>query len=244
MNNIIKTEYTINTISNNNDYKIVFISDMHYGNSVNSKKLIKIVDTINNDNPDIVILGGDIVDEKTTKEELYEVFNILSTINNKYGIYYINGNHDANQYTKNKNYTKEELVGTIKNNSIKILEDDIKVINDDLVLIGRDDKSNTSRKSIFELTKDLDKNKFLISLDHSPNDYEATKACDIKLIISGHTHAGQLWPFEIFTALTNDLSYGYKKNENFNMIVSSGLSGWGFQSRTSRHSEYVLINIK
>ena len=244
MRNIIKTEYTINTNKLNQDLKILFISDAHYGEVLNNKTFKKTINKINKEEYDIVILGGDITDEGTTAEEMNSVFNLISKINNKYGIYYVYGNHDKQNYSGNKKYETEQLNKVLKENNITILNDEFNIINENIVLIGRNDISQP-RKELNEIITS-DESKYMITIDHQPTEYNKNKELGIDLIISGHTHAGQLFPIGLLIDLfkTSEMSYGHKTIGNLNAIVSSGISGWGYPIRTSSHSEYVVINIK
>ena len=103
------------------------------------------------------MLDGDIVDENTTTAQMGSAFQILSTIDSKYGIYYTYGNHDKNNYATTPNYTADQLAETIKENSIQILEDDTTIINDEIALIGRADRGDRSadRQAISDLTSEL-----------------------------------------------------------------------------------------
>ena len=92
------------------------------------------------------MLDGDIVDENTTTAQMGSAFQILSTIDSKYGIYYTYGNHDKNNYATTPNYTADQLAETIKENSIQILEDDTTIINDEIALIGRADRGDRSAR--------------------------------------------------------------------------------------------------
>ena len=115
-------------------------------------------------------------------------FQILSTIDSKYGIYYTYGNHDKNNYAITPNYTADQLAETIKENSIQILEDDTTVINDEIALIGRADRGDGSadRQAISDLTSELNENQEWIVLDHQSSDYENVQKAGCDLILSGH----------------------------------------------------------
>ena len=208
----------------------------------------KVVERINKESPDIVILDGDLVDESTTLPQMKEAFKTLSGIHNKYGIYYVYGNHDKNNYTSKPYYTPKALAEEITKDGITILEDNVEKINNDLVLVGRADRGdgNFIRKNITALTKGLDKNKQWIVLDHQPCEYSEVKKAGGDIILSGHTHAGQILPIGLISPMLhmNDLNYGYVKEGNLNEIVTSGIAGWGYPIRTEKHSEYVIINIK
>ena len=246
---IVRTEYALQTQKNIQieGYRVVLLSDLHYGVSMSDEQLQKVADRINRENPDIVVLDGDIVDENTTSEQMKSAFHILGTIDSKYGIYYTYGNHDKNNYSTTPNYTANQLAETIKRNDIQILEDETEVINDEVVLVGRADRGygNENRQTIFDLTSKLDKKQEWIVLDHQPADYENVKKAGCDIILSGHTHAGQVWPAGLFASLFhfNELNYGKIQRENLNAVVTSGIAGWGFPIRTEKHSEYVVLNI-
>ena len=249
MFHVIRTEYTLQTQKDiqTEGYRLVLLSDLHYGVSMSDGQLQKIADRISRENPDIVVLDGDIVDENTTSEQMKSAFHILGTIDSKYGIYYTYGNHDKNNYSTTPNYTAEQLAETIKRNDIQILEDDTAVINDEVVLIGRADRGygNENRQTIFDLTSKLDKKQEWVVLDHQPADYENVKKAGCDIILSGHTHAGQIWPVGLVASLFHfdELNYGKIQRENLNAVVTSGIAGWGYPIRTEKHSEYVVLNI-
>lgn len=78
------------------------------------------------------------------------------------------------------------------------------------------------------MTKNLDVNKYKIVIDHQPTDYTNEANSNVDLVVSGHTHGGQLIPLNIINTYVsvNDFVYGYKKIKNTNFIVTSGISDW------------------
>ena len=246
---VVRTEYTVHTQKDirSEGYRLALLSDLHYGISMDDEQLQKVVHRISAEKPDVVVLDGDIVDESTTLSQMKSAFRILGSINSKYGIYYTYGNHDKNNYTSKPNYTAAQLAETIKENKIHILEDDTTVINQEITLIGRADRGDghTDRKEISKLTSKLDKKQEWVILDHQPADYENVKEAGCDIVLSGHTHAGQIWPAGLFAALFHfdELNYGKIQRENLNAVVTSGIAGWGYPIRTERHSEYVILNI-
>lgn len=247
--NVVRTQYTVQTQKDirENGYRLVLLSDLHYGVSMNDEQLQKVVDRINDERADIIVLDGDIVDESTTEKQMQSAFRILGQADSIYGIYYVYGNHDKNNYSTTPNYTVDQLAETIKENNIQILEDNTAVINGEIALIGRADRGDgtESRQTISELTSKLDENQEWIVLDHQPSDYENVRKSGCDIILSGHTHAGQIWPAGLFASLFHfdDLNYGNLHQEKFNAVVTSGIAGWGYPIRTEKHSEYVVLNI-
>lgn len=64
-------------------------------------------------------------------------------------------------------------------------------------------------------------------------------------MVSGHTHFGQIWPLGHLMNLfkINEMNYGYERVGNMDIIVSSGMGGWGYPIRTEKKCEYLIINI-
>ena len=177
MNHIELTEYNITTDKiDNESYSILFVSDVHYGSVQNTQLVKDNILKMNNLKPDIVVLGGDIVDERTTKEDMQEIFEELGKINSTYGTYYIFGNHDRQPYAidyenGNRTFTDSDLNQTIEKNKIKILNDNKITINNDIVLVGRSDaewEDTIDRIDVNEILNESDLSKYIVVLDHQP----------------------------------------------------------------------------
>lgn len=243
----VQTDYTIASDKLKHNYNVLLITDTHFG-TIQKKEILenKIAD-INKNDLDFAILGGDIVEEGTTKAEMEQVFSILGNINTKYGIYYVYGNHDRQSYTSEKSYTVAELEQVMKDNGITILQDSYVGIGEELLLAGRDDAAwgNTSgRVDIDTLLQGADANRFVIVADHQPIEAEENGAWGVDLEVSGHTHAGQVWPVGAISELTGVLNYGEYERNGCKVIVSSGFAGWGYPFRTEQRSEYVVLHLQ
>lgn len=255
MMHVVQTDYTIYTDKDIRDegYRVALVADVHFSVSVDLDTLKEKCDEINSNNVDMVLLCGDIVDENTSKEDMVEVFKAFSEIKSTYGVYYVYGNHDRQLYRNSREYTEEELESTIEGFGITILKDESIAAGDEIVLVGREDASYYAsagkageRVSIEELVKDIDKDKFILVLDHQPKEYEKNSIAGTDLILSGHTHAGQMWPVNIaFEFLKfDDAVYGYTKINHTQAFVTSGFAGWGYSVKTSAPAEYVIMDIK
>ena len=252
MNHIELTEYNLTTDKiDNESYSILFISDIHYG-TVQSSQLVK--DSIlkmNNLKADIVVLGGDIVDERTSKKDMGEIFNELGKINSTYGTYYVFGNHDRQPYQTDyengkRTFTDSELNQSIEKNGIKILNDDKINIGEDIVLVGRSDcewEDSANRTDIAEILSESDLSKYIVVADHQAVEDEKNSLEGVDLQLSGHTHGGQIFPYGLLYTLTGRLNYGEYEFGDMKQIVSSGLTGWGLPMRNEAKCEYVLVNI-
>ncbi|MBU3180293.1 metallophosphoesterase [Clostridium psychrophilum] len=231
------------TAGNLKKLKVVMVSDIHLGSVVNNRRLTKMVNEINNLHPDIVLIPGDIIDsslEPFVREKMGDNFE---RIKSTYGVYACLGNHDG---MRNK---VEDGVKVFNAAGMPVLRDKAILINDSFYVIGRDDISleattTVKRKSLSDITKDLDKSKALILMDHQPKNLDDALKQGIDLQLSGHTHRGQLFPANIVTNLIFELDYGYLEKGNSKYIVSSGYGTWGPPIRLGSRSEIVEINIK
>ena len=181
----------------------------------------------------MVVVTGDMVDDDTSKEDMVKACQALGSLKTKYGVYFIYGNHDKGYYN-NRSYKDEDIRKELEDNKVTILEDTSVEIGDNIILIGRKDREDKNRESIKDLTKDLDKSKYIISLNHQPNDYKNESEADIDLVLCGHTHGGQLFPLGQFGVLlgTNDSFKGLEKRNNTTFIINTGISDWAIKFKT------------
>ena len=217
--------------------KIVALSDLHLGNSIGRDEFAGWVELINKEQPDIVLLAGDVIDFDVRPLYDQNMADVFKQIKSKYGIYGVMGNHE---YISGADKSTEfyEKAG------IHLLRDASKLIDGRFYIVGRDDHSYYGRSSIWEMTDSLDKSKPIIVLDHQPHYLDAVLAHGVDLQISGHTHHGQVWPISWITDAIYELSHGYMQKENTHFYVSSGMGLWGGKFRIGTQSEYVVINLK
>jgi len=249
-------DVNINKKANNlSSLNAILISDLHIGYSIGTSHIKRMVNKINNRNPDIVLISGDIFDnEYEAIEDPEEIERLLKSIKSKYGVYAIFGNHDVEErllmgFNINR---KKQIRDNIKMNqliddaNIKILKDDYVLIDNSFYIYGRIDYSNgvTSRKSASEITKGLDKSKPIIVLDHQPRELNGLSKSSVDLDLSGHTHDGQIFPINIFIKCFYDNSYGIKRYNDMTSIVTSGVGIYGPNMRVMTKAEIVNIKIK
>ena len=251
MHNVVQTDYTIYTEKEirPEGYQIIYISDLHFGISFDLEQLQEYAKQIAKLQPDMVVLGGDIVDEGTTLEAMQLTFQILGDIPSEFGTFYVYGNHDRSNYWGECDYTTVQLDAAMAEAGIRVLSDETAQLTEDLVLVGREDAAfggNRERAQSAKLMMAVDPADFILMLDHQPLDLETNKNLGVDLQVSGHTHAGQIWPIGLFSEVfeINEMTYGYNQTEGFQVIVSSGMAGWGYPFRTSEHSEYLMIDIQ
>lgn len=246
---VVQTQYTVCTQKSIRDegYRIVFVSDVHFSEElVGQQRLQEVCQRIAATHPDILVLGGDIFDNETDFAGMQTVLKEFGNIPTAYGIYYIYGNHDRPMHRLAHAFTDQQLQQQLQQNGITRLRDETVEINGELVLIGREDRSVEGRADASALLQGIDPQKLLIMLDHRPTEYAQNDALGIDLILSGHTHGGQLFPLNLIMQVIpfNDAVYGHDTLEGgMQTIVSSGLAGWGFPVKTAAPCEYVVVDV-
>jgi len=244
--NIVKVnEHIISTDKVNNDYSFVFLSDVHVGDSQTENARTKMIETIKSLDIDFVVLGGDITDDYTSKDDMIKFYSYFKDFN--VPVYFVYGNHDTQDdktFHAKDTYNKDELIEVLNENGIVILDDNKGTLSfNELDLIGRDDKSrNNNRLTNDDL--DINENNFTICFDHQPCDLKGSTMPNVDLQVSGHTHAGQFAPLGMLYDLVLSPSYGEYTFDDKTLIVSSGASGWRVPFRTDHNSEIELIHIK
>ena len=250
LHHVTQTNYSLSTEKELGELHILQISDSHVGTSFHGDEMSRFVDEMNKNDIDIAVITGDFVDDDTSKKDMIKACEAIGKIDARYGIYFVFGNHDRGYYN-NRGYSGEDLINELSKNGITSLQDESVLIDDRFYLIGRRDASETveksaTRQSMDELTKNLDTGKYMVVLDHQPVDYEAQQKSGVDLVLSGHTHGGQMYPLTYLMNYIgeNDSIYGLKHRGNTDFIVNSGISDWSVKFKTGCRSEYVFITIK
>lgn len=249
-----ETDYSVSTDKNTGTLRVALLADSHVGTTFSGAEFSKHLTRIEKQQPDLLVITGDFVDEDTTKADMLDACRALKDIKTKYGVYFVFGNHDKGNYGNNsRGYSGDELVAELEKNNVTVLQDESILIDDKFYLIGRQDASEQeefggSRAKISELTEGLDKSKYMIVLDHQPVDYAAEAKAGADLVLSGHTHGGQMIPIMQFSRWfnigVNDNIYGMERRKDTDFIVTSGISDWAIKFKTGCRSEYVIIDIE
>lgn len=244
--NVIRTDYDIKTDKDigTDALRVVAIADLHAGITLDGDDFADECQKINEVRPDVVLVCGDFVDDSTSREDMIKSCNALGTLDTKYGVFFVYGNHDRG-YFSNGEFTADELYESLIRNNVNVLSDEAVAINEYVYIIGREDASKHDRKSAEDLMKNIDKSKFIIMLDHQPTDYDNISKCKPDIVISGHTHGGHIFPAGQIGMLmgANDALYGLEKRKDTSFIVTSGISGWAIPFKTFTFSEFVVIDI-
>lgn len=251
---IWETDYRLTTDKAAGNLRVALVSDSHVGTTFDGDGFRIQMQKIQAKNPDVVLFAGDFVDDDTSKEDMLKACKALGDLKTPYGVYYVFGNHDKGYYDNaGRGYDGEDLKAELAANGVSVLEDETKLIDDRIYIIGRQDRSEEmerggSRASMTELVQGLDKDKYMIVMDHQPCDYNNQAASGVDLVVSGHTHGGQLFPLrqlgEWFHLGGNDWVYGLTERGNTKFIITSGISDWALIFKTDCKSEFAVIDIK
>lgn len=220
------------------ELKLVMISDIHLSNYITGDDLDKYIEMINGENPNLVLIAGDIADMRLEPLKKWGVAERFAKIKAPMGVYAISGNHEF------YGGEKEQILNYLKEGGINILLDSVAVTGGGVQIAGRDDRTNHKRKTLKEVLKDTDKSLPLILLDHQPFNLAEAENEGVDLQLSGHTHNGQFWPGSLIVKWMYELPYGYKKRGDTHYYVSSGIGLWGPKMRIGTKSEIVSITLK
>lgn len=240
---VVQYDITIEKKSDIDELNAVLVSDIHLGNLINNSRLRVMVEAINELNPDIVFLAGDIVDENIEPFINQGMSDTFAALESKYGVYAVLGNHE---YIGGQ---VEEIVSHLKNSGVYILRDDYIKIEDSFYVVGREDIAKKyfykeERKQVSEIVENIDKNLPIILMDHQPKDFQEAYESGVDLQLSGHTHRGQFFPNHIVTRKIYELDWGYLDRDGLHVVVTSGYGTWGPPIRVGNQPEIVNIRMR
>ncbi|MDR1839655.1 MAG: metallophosphoesterase [Treponema sp.] len=247
----IKTvNYNMTLRGSGSDMQIVLISDLHIGHSIGGSHIKKVVDVVNKAGPDIVFIAGDVFNGSVDAvKDLQEVISQLRSINAPLGVYACLGNHDVDR-TGFSGGSTQRIEEILKDSGITLLNDETYKVREDLYLAGRKDARpigmNAERKTPQELLAGIEGT--IIVLDHQPTQFAQLEQAGAVLVLSGHTHKGQLFPATLITRAifkrAGSTYYGYWQGQTMQAVVTSGSGFWGPPVRIATNSEVAIINLR
>lgn len=230
-----RVSLTLSTTKNvSTPTKIVLVSDLHLGYHNPRKELKRWVDMINLEQPDMILIAGDIIDSSVRpliEEGMAEEFRRL-----KAPVYACLGNHEY--------YSGEPKARQFYDEAgLHLLIDSVAVVGD-VCVIGRDDRTNSHRSALGKIMRQADKSKYTILLDHQPYHLEQAERAGVDFQFSGHTHHGQVWPISLITDMVYENAFGSCQKGATHYYVSSGIGIWGGKFRIGTQSEYIVAELR
>ncbi len=238
-NPVVRTyEMTVNKASNIDKLNILMVSDLHIGKMIGATHIGKLLDITKERKPDIVMIPGDIIDDNIETFMAENVGDVIAQIKAPLGIFATSGNHDYYGGDLERLFTEMEKAG------VTMLADKAVEIEESFYIVGRNDDTDDQRKNIADVVKRLDEKKPVIMMDHQPTEIIEASENGVDVLLSGHTHRGQVAPANLITKWLYENDYGYLKINNLHSIVSSGYGFWGPPFRIGSQSEVVEIIIR
>lgn len=239
-NNIVKVSYDVPMERgwDGPSLKVALLSDVHLGHINGVKKMEQIVEAINEQQVDLVCIAGDLFDSSYEGvREPERIAQIMGEIESKYGVFLCWGNHDAGTGFADM----EELM---EKAGVHMLKDEAFRIEGVCTIAGRRDSAPIGgQDAAREPWKREDGEEPVLVLDHRPSNADEYENVD--LVLSGHTHAGQIFPFSLATGLAEPYNYGYyTTDKGVPLIVTSGIGTWGPPLRIGSDSELAIIQLR
>ena len=214
----------------NKAYKTVQLSDLHLG-SRSLKFVARAVDITNEINPNLVFITGDMIDMSQVKPEDLKVLKRINA-----PTYLVTGNHDRYVGTP-------QHLSAIRRAGIEIL-DSRSVIHDELQIIGIADNNNPNQVRDKLADIHIDTSKYSILLYHKPENFSVAKEKNIDLMLSGHTHGGQIFPFNFIVKRQFPFIKGLYNDAHANLYVSQGTGTWGPTMRLGSVNEITVFELQ
>lgn len=218
-------------------YKVLQISDLHIDTKTSIEEIKDLIHQLNQTVCDVLVITGDILDcnAKKIKEKLYLFKNL------KHNSFYVSGNHDLV-------HGYNELNTLMKECNIQLLDNRYEIIKykeQDIVLAGLSDKfSNLFKiqRHEKELTQEIKAiNLPKIFIAHQPKDYKHAQNAQSDIFLCGHTHGGQIYPFNYLVRLIQPFVSGLYYHKNLTIYVNNGLGAWGIKYRFFVNSEITIL---
>lgn len=236
----VKT-YDITSAKIKTPTKVVMLSDLHIDVDVKPEKVKNIVNRVNAFNPDVIVLVGDIIDN--TPKNLYSQMEELKNFKATYGTFVTLGNHEFYLGAMEWGMKFASLGFSFLNNYGE------KIGSTGLYIAGIPDINAAQGYKLpikFEnALHNAEKEDYVMLLSHTPKILEEMPKERIDLMLSGHTHGGQIFPFHYFVEQANDgILAGFYNRNGVNMYVSRGTRYWGPPMRLFAPSEITVFNLK
>ena len=220
-------------------FKIAQITDLHVGVTVRTGYVNEVVSRTNATEPDLIVITGDLVDAhvKSVREHLKP----LGELKAKHGVFYVTGNHEYYWGAK-------ELISEFTSLGMNVLLNENKIVTHGtakILVAGVTDPQGASfypehTSDVKRALRSNEQTDFKIILAHRPDVYKIAEPLGANLQFSGHTHAGQFFPFSLLIGFAHKYYRGLAKTGNLWIYVNPGTGYWGPPNRFAIPPEITL----
>ena len=220
--------------------KIALIADLHLGDLMGNRSLKRLNQILQTENPDLILLAGDIIDDTPDEYRRQNMGAELAKIAHQYPVYAVLGNHD------NYRGVQAEIEHDMQQAGVILLRDESVLFADKIWLTGRRDKQEKNRLTPQKLISETmrQSNKPLIVIDHQPDKAQDNAVAGFDIQVSGHTHAGQTFPANYLIHLFQPFVYGKYQIDNMQLFITSGYGLWGIPLRIGTRAEVMMIDFR
>ncbi len=237
---------------------VALVADLHLGYTIGLDHTRQMVELLKEEAPDLVVFAGDTFDnDYQALEDPQALAQMLREIPSRYGVYACWGNHDLTERLlagfslggETSPGEGEQFREFFRQAGIRLLEDETVLVEDAFYLAGRHDpqrqgKLGQTRLSPDQLLAGLDREKPILVIDHQPKELEQLSAAGADVVLSGHTHNGQLFPGTLVVRMGWENPCGLVRVGNMTSCVTQGAGVWGPAMRVGTQNEIMLLTLE
>jgi predicted MPP superfamily phosphohydrolase len=219
---------------------VVLASDFHLGTLLQKDWLEARIQQIEAEHPDMIVLAGDIVEGEDPSEA--DLLPSLQTLHAPLGVWSVTGNHEFDEENENQ-------PNVLEKGGVQVLHDRWAEVRPGLIIAGVDDLTSRYRQrhtgnSIEKALQARPANAATILVSHTPWSVETAAQAGVSLMLSGHTHEGQIWPFGYVVGFTHRFLSGIYQVNGMTIVVCRGTGTWGPRMRLWRRGEIARITLR
>lgn len=220
---------------------IAALSDLHIGATLGKDWLESRVAQVNSMQPDAIVILGDIIEGYSAVEGAPSMKSAFAKLHAPLGIWAVLGNHDHHS-------GPSSTATLLQDAGIRVLRNEWTEMRPGLVIAGVDDRrgpgSGGQEDRIRQALSGRPPGTAAVFLSHRPEAVDQVADLGVELMLSGHTHGGQIWPFTYIVKTLNSLMDGRHVRDGLTIIVSRGTGTWGPRMRLWKPGEVILITLQ
>ena len=212
---------------------IAVISDFHVGAGARHSEMDQMAERVAEAKPELILIAGDVCDSASSVADLEYMEETLKKLNCRYGVYYIEGNHEMECRIDPEPYLRRAGITILKDEGVR-LENGVNIVG----------RKNDLEKSVGQIAADcgLDSDAPTVAVQHRALGLKKIDG-EADIVLCGHTHGYQFPFFGVLVPHQRDFTYGHQMVGTMHVVVSSGVSEWGYRTKWPSQSEVTMINL-